>query len=598
MASIDDLKNNGNTQPFIPTIQQGGETGGFVPTIEGGETPLPPKRKGSIMGNKNVISMTSAKPKTVEQKEVRQKADFSTLPEAETPGVQLKESLEKEILGPGGMFDEYVERMQKEATEYYAEEELKKEIGDDGSDSENEEFTEVVDEEPKVTYKSNTVASGNKINPFGDNTAKEEDIKEEDNDMTNEMKPVEVVEEVIDDNSTVEYEAETPAEEVVETVDPVEEEIEKEEIKITRNVITTNAKDDDIDDELLDDDEVVSEDEDDEDAAQIEALRAAITERIKPISKRLDISGFTIASKPTLSNEIAARAEVPTAIWALPSSGICIEIKEILGSDLEKIRTYIQNNNIREAFQIIYENIVSEKPGSLEAWMKSIAFEDYDHIFFAIYIAAFTGSNYIPITCPNNECKNNFITEDIPMNQMVKFDNEEAEKKFKELLNSNVTNSKGLVPSAIIPISENYAFGFILPSLYNILIESSYIDSEFSSKHSNAVAITPYIDKIYEINAESKQLIPIGYKEFVNNKAKTIKSKIIRYDKILSVLRTDEIASIRACISNIVKDNASGVSYQIPAATCTKCGKEIPATKMEASALVFTRNQLGLLMNI
>ena len=579
MANINDLKNDGNQKPFVPTLDEP-----FVPSIEGGETPEPPKRKGSIRNN-NVLSMTSGKPK-----EVRQKADFSDLPEREVPGVNLRNSMTEDILGPGGVFDEYVERMQKEATEYYAEEEFKKEIGDtDSEDDEDEdvegnENTDTIsdddDLEKRYSTPNTTTNSYKNIDLF----AEEEDDETMDNEMTEQI--VEELEENIKESE--------PQQPVVETViKTTEESDEPEEIKIDREIVTNDF--DDSDDDLDDDEDSVESDTDDE---QIEALRAMISERLKPVSKKMDISGFTIASKPSLSNNIIVPKEVPVAKWALPNTGVCIHIKEILGSNLEKIRTFIQNNNIRSAFQIIYDNIVSEKPGSLEAWMKSIAFEDYDHIFFAIYIASFTDSNFIPITCPEAGCKNSFITENIPMNQMVKFENEESEKKFKKLLASDVVNSKGLVPSEIVPISENFAFGFILPSLYNILIESSYLDSEFSSKYSNAVAITPYIDKIYSIDKEHNQLIPVGYKEYANNKAKTVKSKVVRYDKVLSTLETDEIALVRAYISKIVKDNASGVSYQIPATTCTKCGKEIPASPMEASAMVFTRNQLGLLMNI
>ena len=582
MANIDDLKNDGNVKkPFIPTLEQTPSNEPFIPSIEGGETPEPPKKKGSIR-NSNVLSMTSGKPK--DNRQNRQKADFSDLPEAEVPGVNLKNSMTEDILGPGGIFDEYVERMQKEATEYYAEEEFKKEIGDDGADADDDLFGEESDtveetnsdDDLEAEYVEDTSKSYKNIDLFAE---------EEDEEMDNVME-----EQVVEEAAPV---AEEP---VVETVkETVAEDIEEDskEIKIDREIVTNDFDDDD--DDLDDDEESVESDADDE---QIEALRAMISERLRPVSKKMDISGFTIASKPSLSNNIIVPKEVPVAKWALPNTGVCIHIKEILGSNLEKIRTFIQNNNIRSAFQIIYDNIVSEKPASLEAWMKSIAFEDYDHIFFAIYIASFTDSNFIPITCPEASCKNSFITENLPMSQLVKFENEESEKKFKKLLASDVVNSKGLVPSEIIPISDNFAFGFVLPSLYNILIESSYLDSEFSSKYSNAVAITPYIDKIYFIDKEHNQLTPVGYKEFANNKAKTVKSKVVRYDKVLSTLETDEIALVRAYISKIVKDNASGVSYQIPATTCTKCGKEIPASPMEASAMVFTRNQLGLLMNI
>lgn len=568
MPNIDDLKNDGNATPFVPSLEQGGTTEPFIPSIEGGETPEPPRRKGSVKGGNNVLSMTSGKVKD----QPRQKVDISELPqEKEIPGVDIKESMEKEILGPGGPFEEYLDTMTKEATEFFANEELEQEISGEETDAFETE-TPISDEEDLENIYSTEDDSFANIDVFEDDNAVEEKTK--------------VVEEtpVVDFVEDIEHVVEEPVE-------------EKEDLEIKREVVPVeyDGPDDDLGD---DDDEIESNESDEEDDAKIDILRSMISERLKPVSKRLDISGFTIASKPSLSSNIVAPKQVPIAKWALPSSGVCIHIKEILGSNLEKIRTFIQDQNIRGAFQIIYDNIVSEKPGSLEAWMKSIAFEDYDHIFFAIYIAAFKESNFVPITCTEESCKESFITENLPMSDMVKFDNEESENKFKTLLRSDVTNSKGLVPSEIVPISDRFAFGFILPSLYNILIESTYLDKEFSAKYSNAVAIAPYIDKIYAIDQESKTLIPIGYKEFANNKAKTVKSRVVRYDKVLSTLSTDEIATIRAYISKIVKDNAAGVSYQIPAITCPKCGKEIAASPIEAASLVFTRNQLGLLMNI
>ena len=137
----------------------------------------------------------------------------------------------------------------------------------------------------------------------------------------------------------------------------------------------------------------------------------------------------------------------------------------------------------------------------------------------------------------------------------------------------------------------------MIPSIYSVYIEDRYLDNDFRTKYANAASIAPYIDNIYLIDQENSQLVPIGYKEYPNNKAKTAKSKIVKYDKIISSLEVDEINLIRAYMAKII-ESENNVSYIVPAATCPHCGKEIAEVASSASQLVFQRNQLSLLVNI
>ena len=568
MPSINDLKNDGNVrQPFIPTIAEVDDdnntsNGGFIPTISEEDEPVTttsaPKKKP------NVLSMTSGKV-------VREKLDLNTLPKKEPEGVILKESIEKDILGPGGIFEDYLKEKTEEAAEFFAEEDLAREVEENSKDDEdtkeNEEKTaeELEIEELEKEYE-NTDDSLKEMDSIFNNT--EETVSEV---------PVNVKEEVVTDDS--------------------------DNIEIEREIVTNTGTEEIVtdEDELAED--TSSDDNDDSNLEEdsdryLQIIKNEISKRIKPVSKKMDISNFTIISKPIMSNNIIESKEVPVAKWALPTTGTTFKVKEILGSNIEKIRTAISGGHMDIVLQIIYDNIISPKPESMMLWAKSIAYDDFDHLFMGIYIAAFTDSNYISMTCPNPNCKDKvFVTDNIPMEQMVKFKDAEAEKKFKALLNSNAVNPKGLITSEIIPISNRFAFGFKIPSLYDIYIEDRLIDDTFRAKYENASAIVPYIDKIYYIDTENNQLIPVGFTEYVNNQTKTVKSKIIRYDKVLSTLGVDEINVIKAYMVKIVEESQS-ISYQVPEATCPHCGHKIAAQPISGSQLVFTRNQLTLLLNI
>lgn len=601
MPSINDLKNDGNTkQPFVPTIEQGPSTyvddqGNQTVTepeelspgiVQGESVYMSPseivKLKQEAMKNNNqqvkkknnVLSMTSGKVQ-------REKVDLNQLPKGETPGVEMHESLEKDILGPGGIFDDYVEDMKKKTIEDLEDMKAKMELEEASKeDKDEEEVTKTAEEleleELEKEYENETIDSYKNINPFADEVESSEEDMEENN----------IIEESIEitpDDMPVEVVEEEPVEEIV---------IERSTIN-TENIAETTLDEDEEELEESDPDAI----DENEANRYVEIIRAEVSKRIKPISKKMDISGFKVASKPNMSNNIVAPKEVPIAKWALPATGITFQVKEMTGASIEKIRTAVTNNQMSTVLQIIYDNIVSEKPATMEAWAKSIAFDDFDHLFFGIYIASFVDSNYIQMTCDNDKCKDKvFVTDNIPIADMVKFKDDASEKKFKALLNSDATNPSGLIPSEIVPISENFAFGFVLPSIYAINIENGYLDNDFRTKYDSASAIAPYIDKIYYIDKENQQLIPIGYKEYPNNKAKTAKSRVIRYDKVISQLSMDEVNLIRAYILKIM-ENSQLLSYQIPAATCPHCGKELNATAATASQILFSRNQLSLLVN-
>ena len=379
MSGISDLKNDGNNERIIPhaedTIDVLGETQ-YTPThpVVGSV----PKRKGSVM-----MSMSSGK-------EERVKADLSALPKPEPKGVDIKESIEAEIFKPGGDFDKYLANKKKEYLEDMAKLDEEREI----EGIEVEETVDItgapVEDEPVAT---NTVVTKH-IDIFGD---EEEYIEEEED---------EPMREEFTTGRYVDFEVETtvsaPVKKPVEDVKVVHSSIMDEEetdvdITVEKTIIEDKGE------SIVEEDEIetkVSENDTDE---SFEILKKMVTERLKPVSKKLDLSGFTVAYKGTNTNVFKAK-EVVASKWVLPFSGTTVLMKELLGADLEKLRMVMQANDARSTLQIIYDNIVSPKP-SFDKWLNSVAGMDYEHLFMAVYVASFNGSNYMPIDCTNTACK-------------------------------------------------------------------------------------------------------------------------------------------------------------------------------------------------
>ena len=546
--TIDELKNNGNSQvkeePFVPTIEQEGDDK-FIPSIETGEPQVQATPK------KNSFSMVGGNSRPVKPvAEERTKADFSDLPADNMgdAGITQKVSIEEEILGPGGDFEKYLAEQRAEAQAYLQEYELRHEMGE--IEDSSEASVDISDED---------------------------EIEKE---LAEESAGVPVVSRSFDTENTVE------TEEVV------------EEVEVVKSVINSPVPDD----ENIDSELEISESDDIEeegmtDEQRVEIMKAMITERLRPVSKRLDLKSFTIAKKGTANMNVFAASEISAARWVLYNTGVSVDMKEMAGSTLDKLRGFANMGDPRGVLNVIYENIVSPKVASFEGWAKTVAYGDYDHLFMAVYAASFADSNYLPGDCENKQCKEKmYVTDNIPLMDMVEFKNADARAKFNRIMKETPVNTSGAFAAEVVPISDQCAIALRIPSLYSAIIEPSYLDDSFTEKYRDMVALLPYVSEIYKIDYESKSLIPIEYKVYANNTAKTIKSKVIYYNKALASLSPDEITILKAYI-NAINQKEDDVTYKIPETTCPHCGHQNPAQlNQSASSLVFLRNQLALLV--
>mgnify|MGYP007027122717 CR=1 FL=1 len=361
-------------------------------------------------------------------------------------------------------------------------------------------------------------------------------------------------------------------------VDDIEEELEKE---------------------LMEDDDMDKLEEDGETDEEIqERFKKSVIEKVKPVTKKFDISTFSIANKkiPFSNATKSATTHYRSAKWALMSTGRPITMRSFKSTELDALSNTgnepTRYMSIKKMYNIIFDHIMDPKPKDVEEWAKVNSFLDLEHIWFAIYRACFEGSNFIPTDCSDTvKCRNVFLSDNVPIKDNVKFADENAKKKFNRIINSDSNVTSLMYTSEVIPVSDDYAIAFKEPSIYNVAFESALLDEDFIEKHQDLVSIISYIDKIYKINHEAQTLEEIDLPVFPNNKTKTFKTKVLNYAKVIGTLDSDQYRFILTVVDQINK-RGDELTYVYPEMSCPKCGATIPERRVNAQRMVFLRHQL------
>lgn len=361
-------------------------------------------------------------------------------------------------------------------------------------------------------------------------------------------------------------------------VDDIEEELEKE---------------------LMEDDDMDKLEGDGETDEEIqERFKKSVIEKVKPVTKKFDISTFSIANKkiPFSNATKSATTHYRSAKWALMSTGRPITMRSFKSTELDALSNSgnepTRYMSIKKKYNIIFDHIMDPKPKDVEEWAKVNSFLDIEHIWFAIYRACFEGSNFIPMDCSDTvKCKNIFLSDNVPIKDNVKFADENAKKKFNRIINSDSNVTSLMYTSEVIPVSDDYAIAFKEPSIYNVEFESALLDKDFIEKHQDLVSIISYIDKIYKINHEAQTLEEIDLPVFPNNKTKTFKIKVLNYAKVIGTLDSDQYRFILTVVDQINK-RGDELTYVYPEMSCPKCGATIPERRVNAQSMVFLRHQL------
>lgn len=334
-------------------------------------------------------------------------------------------------------------------------------------------------------------------------------------------------------------------------------------------------------------------------------LKSEILQKIIQVGKKMDTTQFVVSNKVINIKDAMKGMNTTgsrTAIWPLTYAGRPYKASALKGSEIAMLAD-ADNSESRgsvgltmEQARILFEHDANPyRPSSLEKWAKTIPFSDLENIFAAIYVASLKGSNYIPMVCPKMQCQHAYLSENIEINNLIKFESDKAKERFEEIKNMEITpENTGSYESVVNVINDRFAVGLKIPSIFTVLYEYNFLNKEFIKKYTAMVSITQYIDYIYFIDPETSQFQPIGWKTYPGDNGKSFKSKIATYAKILKELDDTDFTVLLALINSMITKNVEsrGISYEIPSEKCPKCGTKIEERSISARGLVFMRQRL------
>lgn len=333
-------------------------------------------------------------------------------------------------------------------------------------------------------------------------------------------------------------------------------------------------------------------------------LRSDILKKIINTGKRVNTTQFTVSNKVVTLKEAMRNVKseaARTASWPMMFAGRPFVASSLKGPEIAMMAEMEESNNsgfaiTREQARIIYEHDASPyRPSTLESWCKTIPLADLDNLFAALYIASMKNANYLPMVCQKNSCRHAYLSDDIPIESMIKIDKDETKKRFDEIRNMELTSDSACsYESVITVINDNFAIGIKMPSVFNALYEYNTLNSEFITKYASIIAVLQYVDYVYYIDPDTQQFQPIGWKSYHGDYTKTYKSKIATYAKIFKEFSPTDFTLMTSIIDSMVVREAESkvVILEVPEAKCPKCGVEIPAHVMSARQMLFTQQRL------
>lgn len=367
----------------------------------------------------------------------------------------------------------------------------------------------------------------------------------------------------------------------------------------TINQVPTEVKlgsDSLIDDAFADAEDEIAEGSEGEVSEDIQAMRDLIKTNIKPVNNVIDLRSYKIASKPITAGKAldAITSAAPTAIWPLPASKTAIILSALKGTEIDLLanrrpgQTDLMRNE--EIVKTFYNHVTSPKPESWKAWAKTIIYDDFSHLYFGEYVAAFAKSNFAPFECEKD--KHQFM-QPIDIMSMVKYKNDEAKAYCQRLIEKGPVNT--VVHSELRQISDNVAIAFRKPTVWNVMFEDYYLPEKVRNELSDIVAIFRHVEDMYIIDQSTQELRPIDTKPDPSSITKTLKNRFKIYYDVLKSLTSDQLNSITPIMSELHKE-LDYMQYQYPETTCPKCGAIVKPEIQQPIDILFTRHRLQIIL--
>lgn len=335
-------------------------------------------------------------------------------------------------------------------------------------------------------------------------------------------------------------------------------------------------------------------------------LKSDILKKLINTGKSLNTSQFVVSNKVISMSDalrhIPDRNAERVATWPLLQANRPYKASALKGPEVALLADEDNSQEARNIgmsiaqARILFEHDANPyRPKSLEQWAKTIPFTDVENIFAALYVASLRGSNYVPLACPKQSCQHAYLSENLEIDQMLKFDNDAAKKRFETIKSMELTAKQSESYESILNvINDKFAITIKIPSVFTMLYEYNTLDQDFKNKYKAMSAIIQYIDRIMYIDKDSSQFIPIGWKTYIGDYSKSFKSKIVTYAKILKEFNDVDFNLLMSLINSLINDalESRNVHFEIPETKCPKCKTIIPAREINARGLVFMRQRL------
>ena len=399
------------------------------------------------------------------------------------------------------------------------------------------------------------------------------------------------IERYINEADITESDNEETVENIPVDVEPVVPELKPIAIPVLDNIDN---------DHLFDDDEAEDEVNDAPSSDEVlEDLKKQVRDRLGiGTIKKLDLSKFSVAQKAISAQKVmklAVQQHQNAADWVLPSANRSITVTGLSGPEILKLNPENSNRNkintFRDMYRVIYDHIIDGNKPEFEVWLKVTRFADLQHIYFALYMATFGGSNFTNYVCP--KCHKTFINDIGNFDEMVMYATEEAKAKVRTMLKMDSTSSGDEYESNLVAISNQYAVALRTPSIWNVIIETASLSDKFLEAYADQIDLIAYIDTAYLIDQENMNLIPIDTKPDPNDIAKTAGRRIRVMHDLINKLDSQELYALRSAI-NELDESANDISYKIPGCKCPDCGSNVPGNdQIGPDGMLFTRHQLA-----
>ena len=391
---------------------------------------------------------------------------------------------------------------------------------------------------------------------------------------------------------TTESNSEETAENIPVDIEPVVPELKPIAIPVLDNIDN---------DHLFDDDDETENEANDAPSSDevLEDLKKQVRDRLGiGTIKKLDLSKFSVAQKAISAQKVmklAVQQHQNAADWVLPSANRSITVTGLSGPEILKLNPENSNRNkintFRDMYRVIYDHIIDGNKPEFEAWLKVTRFADLQHIYFALYMATFGGSNFTNYVCP--KCNKTFINDIGSFDEMVMYATEEAKAKVRNILKMDSTSSGDKYEANLVAISNQYAVALRTPSIWNVIIETASLSDKFLEAYADQIDLIAYIDTAYLIDQENMNLIPIDTKPDPNDIAKTAGRRIRVMHDLINKLDSQELYALRSAI-NELDESANDISYKIPGCKCPDCGSDVPGNdQIGPDGMLFTRHQLA-----